>query len=154
VIDGASAGGLLIGAVANMRPDLFKAVIADVPFVDLMNTMLDESIPLTVIEYEEWGNPNQKEYFDYMLSYSPYDNVQSQDYPDMLILAGLNDTRVQYWEPAKWTAKLRAMKTDNHRLLLKTEMGSGHGGVSGRYSRLREIAFDYAFVLDILGIKE
>lgn len=154
VIDGASAGGLLIGAVVNMRPDLFGVVIADVPFVDLMNTMLDESIPLTVIEYEEWGNPNQKEYFDYMLSYSPYDNVQSQDYPDMLILAGLNDTRVQYWEPAKWTAKLRAMKTDNHRLLLKTEMGSGHGGVSGRYSRLREIAFDYAFVLDILGIKE
>ena len=154
VIDGASAGGLLIGAVVNMRPDLFKAVIADVPFVDLINTMLDESIPLTVIEYEEWGNPNQKEYFEYMLSYSPYDNVGAKDYPDMLILAGLNDTRVQYWEPAKWTAKLRAMKTDNNRLLLKTEMGSGHGGVSGRYSRLREIAFDYAFVLDVLGLGE
>jgi oligopeptidase B len=154
VIDGGSAGGLLIGAVVNMRPDLFGVVIADVPFVDLMNTMLDESIPLTVIEYEEWGNPNHKEYFDYMLSYSPYDNVQAKDYPDMLILAGLNDTRVQYWEPAKWTAKLRAMKKDSRRLLLKTEMGSGHGGVSGRYSRLREIAFDYAFVLDVLGIKE
>ncbi len=154
VIDGASAGGLLIGAVVNMRPDLFKAVIADVPFVDLMNTMLDESIPLTVIEYEEWGNPNEKEYFEYMLSYSPYDNVRAKEYPDMLILAGLNDTRVQYWEPAKWTAKLRAMKKDNNRLLLRTEMGSGHGGVSGRYARLKEIAFQYAFVLDILGIKE
>jgi oligopeptidase B len=154
VIDGASAGGLLIGAVVNMRPDLFGVVIADVPFVDLINTMLDESIPLTVIEWEEWGNPNKKEYYDYMMSYSPYDNVKAQSYPNMLILAGLNDTRVQYWEPAKWTAKLRAMKTDNNRLLLKTEMGSGHGGVSGRYSRLKEIAFDYAFVLDVLGIKE
>jgi oligopeptidase B len=154
VIDGASAGGLLIGAVVNMRPDLFEAVIADVPFVDLINTMRDESIPLTVIEWEEWGNPNKEDYYDYMMSYSPYDNVKAQDYPNMLILAGLNDTRVQYWEPAKWTAKLRAMKTDKNRLLLKTEMGSGHGGVSGRYSRLREIAFDYAFVLDVLGIKE
>jgi oligopeptidase B len=154
VIDGGSAGGLLIGAVVNMRPDLFKAVIADVPFVDLINTMLDESIPLTVIEYEEWGNPHKKEYYDYMMSYSPYDNVKAHNYPNMLILAGLNDTRVQYWEPAKWTAKLRAMKTDNNRLLLKTEMGSGHGGVSGRYSRLKEIAFDYAFILDVLGIRE
>ncbi len=154
VIDGASAGGLLIGAVVNMRPDLFRAVIADVPFVDLMNTMLDESIPLTVIEYEEWGNPNEEEYFDYMLSYSPYDNVEAKDYPNMLILAGLNDTRVQYWEPAKWAAKLRSTKTDTNRLLLKTEMGSGHGGVSGRYSRLRDVAFQYAFVLDVLGIRE
>jgi oligopeptidase B len=154
VIDGVSAGGLLIGAVVNMRPDLFRAVIADVPFVDLMNTMLDESIPLTVIEYEEWGNPNEEDYFDYMLSYSPYDNVEAKDYPNMLILAGLNDTRVQYWEPAKWAAKLRATKTDNNRLLLKTEMGSGHGGVSGRYSRLRDVAFQYAFILDVLGIRE
>jgi oligopeptidase B len=154
VIDGGSAGGLLIGAVVNMRPDLFAAVIADVPFVDLINTMMDESIPLTVVEYDEWGNPHEKEYFDYMLSYSPYDNVEAKDYPPMLILAGLNDTRVQYWEPAKWTAKLRANKTDNNRLLLKTEMGAGHGGVSGRYERLRELAFDYAFVLDVLGIEQ
>ena len=154
VINGISAGGLLIGAVVNMRPDLFQAVIADVPFVDIINTMLDASIPLTVIEYEEWGNPNQKEYCDYMLSYSPYDNVEAKDYPDMLILAGLNDTRVQYWEPAKWTAKLRAMKTDGNRLLLKTNMGAGHGGASGRYDRIRDVAFEYAFILDILGMKE
>lgn len=154
VIDGASAGGLLIGAVINMRPELFCAVIADVPFVDLVNTMLDPNIPLTVIEYEEWGNPHQKDYYDYMLSYSPYDNVEARDYPHMLILAGLNDTRVQYWEPAKWTAKLRTMKTDNNRLLLKTNMGAGHGGVSGRYDRIKEIAFEYAFVLDVLGMKK
>ncbi len=154
VIDGASAGGLLIGAVVNMRPDLFGVVIADVPFVDLINTMMDESIPLTVIEYEEWGNPHKKEHFDYMFSYSPYDNVKAQNYPNMLILGGLNDTRVQYWEPAKWTAKLRATKTDTNRLLLKTNMGTGHGGASGRYDRLKEIAFDYAFVLDVLGIKD
>ncbi len=154
VICGISAGGLTIGTVVNMRPELFKVVIADVPFVDLINTMLDPSIPLTVIEYEEWGNPHKKEYYDYMLSYSPYDNVQVKEYPNMLILAGLNDTRVQYWEPAKWTAKLRAMKTDNNRLLLKTNMGAGHGGVSGRYQQIKEMAFEYAFILDILGIKE
>jgi oligopeptidase B len=154
VVCGISAGGLLIGSVANMRPDLFKIVIGDVPFVDLINTMLDPSIPLTVIEYEEWGNPNKEEYFDYMLSYSPYDNVEAKDYPNMLILAGLNDTRVQYWEPAKWAAKLRAMKTDNNRLLLKTNMGAGHGGVSGRYDQLKELAFEYAFILDLLGMKE
>ncbi|MFH2035728.1 MAG: S9 family peptidase [Candidatus Zixiibacteriota bacterium] len=153
VIDGGSAGGLLIGVVVNMRPDLFKIVIAGVPFVDLMNTMLDESIPLTVIEYDEWGNPNKKEYFDYMMAYSPYDNVTAQDYPNMLIEAGLNDTRVQYWEPAKWTAKLRAHKTDNNRLLLKTNMGAGHGGQSGRYESIKEIAFEYAFMLDILNTK-
>jgi oligopeptidase B len=153
-IVGGSAGGLLIGAVVNMRPDLFGLVIADVPFVDLINTMLDASIPLTVVEYEEWGNPNEKEYFDYMLSYSPYDNVEAKEYPHMLILAGLNDTRVQYWEPAKWTAKLRAAKTDNNRLLLKTNMGAGHGGASGRYDRLKELAFEYAFILDVLGTKE
>lgn len=154
VIGGGSAGGLLIGAVVNMRPDLFKIVVADVPFVDVMNTMLDETIPLTVIEYEEWGDPHEKEYYDYMVSYSPYDNVVAKDYPHMLIIAGLNDTRVQYWEPAKWAAKLRALKTDSNRLLLKTNMGAGHGGKSGRYERLREIAFEYAFIFDILGIKK
>jgi oligopeptidase B len=154
VISGLSAGGLLIGAVVNMRPDLFGAVVAEVPFVDLVNTMLDASIPLTVTEYEEWGNPNEKVYFDYMLSYSPYDNVGPGAYPEMLILAGLNDTRVQYWEPAKWTAKLRAVKTDRNRLMLKTQMEAGHGGPSGRYDRLKEIAFEYAFVLDALGIGE
>ena len=151
-IRGGSAGGLLMGAVTNMRPDLFKVVVAQVPFVDVINTMLDASIPLTVIEYEEWGDPHDKTYFDYMLSYSPYDNVKVQDYPNMLITAGLNDPRVQYWEPAKWTAKLRAMRTDDNRLLLKTNMGAGHGGASGRYDALKELAFVYAFILDTLGI--
>jgi oligopeptidase B len=154
VICGGSAGGLLIGSVLNMRPDLFKAAVADVPFVDLINTMLDPSIPLTVIEYDEWGNPHEKEYFDYMLSYSPYDNVKAQDYPNIIILASLNDTRVGYWEPAKWTAKLRAMKTDDNRLVLKMNMGAGHGGSSGRYDFLREIALEYAFVLDVMGIRK
>ena len=153
VVSGGSAGGLLVGAALNMRPDLFKAVIASVPFVDVINTMLDETIPLTVVEYEEWGNPNEKDYFDYMLSYSPYDNVSAQDYPDILVTAGLNDPRVQYWEPAKWVAKLRATKTDNNFLLLKTKMGQGHMGASGRYDALRELAFEYAFMFDILGIK-
>ncbi|MCG8425373.1 MAG: S9 family peptidase [Proteobacteria bacterium] len=151
-IQGGSAGGLLIGAVVNMRPDLMKAAVVHVPFVDVINTMLDASIPLTVIEYEEWGNPNQKEYFDYIRSYSPYDNVAARDYPHLLITAGLNDPRVQYWEPAKWTAKLRAMKTDSNRLLLKTNMGAGHRGASGRYNRLHERAFDFAFILDVLGL--
>jgi oligopeptidase B len=154
VCSGGSAGGLLIGAVVTQRPDLFAAAIADVPFVDVINTMLDPDIPLTVIEYEEWGNPNIKEQFDYMLSYSPYDQVQAQAYPAMLITAGLHDTRVQYWEPAKWTAKLRAHKTDTNRLLLKTNMGCGHGGSSGRYERIREIAFEYAFVLDVLQMTD
>ena len=121
-----------MGAVTNMRPDLFRVVVAQVPFVDVMNTMLDASIPLTVTEYEEWGDPNEKRYYDYMMSYSPYDNVAAKDYPNILITAGLNDPRVQYWEPAKWTAKLRALKTDSNRLLLKTNMGAGHGGASGR----------------------
>ena len=152
VISGGSAGGLLMGAVINMRPDLFKAAIADVPFVDIVTTMLDTSLPLTVIEWEEWGNPNDKIYYDYMLSYSPYDNVKSHDYPHILITAGLNDSRVKYWEPAKWTAKLREMKTDNNILLLKTNMGAGHGGASGRYESLKEIAFEYAFILDRLGL--
>jgi oligopeptidase B len=154
VISGGSAGGLLVGAVLNMRPDLFHVVVADVPFVDVMNTMLDASIPLTVIEYEEWGNPNEEESFKYMMSYSPYDNVGPMDYPHLLITAGLNDTRVQYWEPAKWTAKLRTMNTGSNRLLLKTNMGAGHGGASGRYDYLKDIAFEFAFVFDCLGITE
>ena len=154
VMQGGSAGGLLMGAVLNMRPDLFHAAIAAVPFVDVVNTMLDASIPLTVTEYEEWGNPNDKKFYDYIVSYSPYDNVERKDYPHLLVTAGLNDPRVQYWEPAKWTAKLRAFKTDANRLLLKTKMGAGHGGPSGRYERLREKAFEYTFLLDVLGIKE
>ncbi len=152
IIYGGSAGGLLVGAVLNMRPDLWRAAIAKVPFVDVLNTMLDETIPLTVIEYEEWGNPNDLEYYEYIKSYSPYDNVEAKNYPDILITAGLNDPRVQYWEPAKWTAKLRALKTDNNMLLLKTFMGAGHSGSSGRYERLKDIAFDYAFIFDRLGI--
>ncbi|MEO8227811.1 MAG: S9 family peptidase, partial [Gemmatimonadota bacterium] len=152
VINGGSAGGLLMGAVVNMRPELFRAVVAEVPFVDVVTTMLDESIPLTVIEYEEWGNPNVPKYYDYMKSYSPYDNVRSQPYPDMLVTAGLNDPRVAYWEPAKWVARLRATKTDTNRLLLKTNMGAGHSGASGRYDYLREVAFKYAFIFEVLGI--
>ncbi len=150
-IMGGSAGGLLMGAVTNMRPDLFEAVVAQVPFVDVINTMLDASIPLTVIEYEEWGNPNEPKYYDYMLSYSPYDNVEARAYPNMLVMAGLNDPRVMYWEPAKWVARLRATKTDDNRLLLKTQMGAGHAGPSGRYDYLHEIAFVYAFILDMIG---
>ncbi len=152
VISGGSAGGLLIGAVVDMRPDLFKAAVLDVPFVDVLNTMLDPSIPLTVGEYDEWGNPHKKKYFDYIFSYSPYDNIKAQNYPNMLIFAGLNDTRVQYWEPAKFTAKLRALKTDDNLLLLKVNMEAGHGGASGRYDFLKEIAFEYAFILKVLGI--
>ncbi len=154
VISGGSAGGLLMGAVTNMRPDLFKVVIARVPFVDVVNTMLDPSIPLTVIEYDEWGNPNQKEFYEYIQSYSPYDNVESKAYPHILITAGLNDPRVQYWEPAKWTAKLRANKTDNNLVLLKTDMGKGHFSATGRYDYLKEIAFQYAFIFDRLQINE
>src|SRR5574341_1059024 len=131
-----------------MRPDLFKGVVAKVPFVDVMTTMLDESIPLTTIEYDEWGDPNKKEYYDYILSYSPYDQVTAKEYPNLLVTTGLHDSQVQYWEPAKWVAKLRATKTDKNRLLLKTEMEAGHGGVSGRYKKYREVAFDYAFLLD------
>lgn len=154
VASGSSAGGLLVGAVLNMRPDLFAIGLADVPFVDVLNTMLDASIPLTVGEYDEWGDPNEKEYYDYIKSYSPYDNVGRTEYPDVLITASLNDQRVQYWEPAKWTAKLRASKTDDNLLLLKMTMEAGHGGVSGRYERYREWAFEFAFVLDRLGIEE
>jgi oligopeptidase B len=151
-ISGGSAGGLLMGAVVNMRPELFAAVVAEVPFVDVVTTMLDESIPLTVIEYEEWGNPNDPVYYEYIKSYSPYDNVVEQAYPPMLVTAGLNDPRVAYWEPAKWVAKLRVMKRDSNRLLLKTNMGAGHSGASGRYDFLREVAFKYAFVIDALGL--
>jgi oligopeptidase B len=153
-ISGGSAGGLLMGAVINMRPDLFKGVVAKVPFVDVVTTILDTSIPLSALEWEEWGNPNDKTYYDYMKSYSPYDNVRLQDYPHLLITAGLNDSRVKYWEPAKWTAKLRELKTDNNILLLKTNMGAGHGGSSGRYASLKETAFEYAFILDCLGVVE
>jgi oligopeptidase B len=151
-IYGGSAGGTLIGAVINLRPKLFKAVIADVPFVDVVTTLLDPSIPLTVVEYTELGNPFEKEYYEYMNNYSPYDNVTQQDYPNMLVHAGFNDPRVGYWEPAKWVAKLRALKTDDNILLLKTNMGAGHLGSSGRYDYLREIVFEYAFLLDVLGV--
>jgi oligopeptidase B len=150
---GGSAGGLLMGAVTNLRPDLFAVVVAMVPFVDALNTMLDASLPLTVGEYEEWGNPNQKLYYDYIKSYAPYENVVATTYPAILVTAGLNDPRVSYWEPAKWVAKLRAMKKDNRVLLLKTNMGSGHFGASGRYEHLKETAFNYAFILDSLGIE-
>ncbi|WP_315791753.1 S9 family peptidase [Fischerella sp. JS2] len=153
-ISGGSAGGLLMGAVVNIRPDLFKVVVADVPFVDVVTTILDTSLPLSAMEQEEWGNPNDKVYYDYMKSYSPYDNVEAKDYPDMLITAGLNDARVKYWEPAKWTAKLRELKTDNNILLLKINMGAGHSGASGRYESLKELAFEYAFVLDRLGVQK
>lgn len=151
---GGSAGGLLIGAVVNMAPELFRGVIAAVPYVDVVTTMLDESIPLTTSEYDEWGNPNVKEYYDYMLSYSPYDNVEAKDYPNMLVTTGLHDSQVQYWEPAKWVAKLRELKTDNNLLLLHTEMKAGHGGKSGRFERYKETAMEYAFMLDLLGIRK
>ncbi|HWB85217.1 MAG TPA: S9 family peptidase [Bryobacteraceae bacterium] len=152
-IMGRSAGGLLMGAVANLRPDLFRTVIAEVPFVDVLNTMLDPTLPLTVTEYEEWGDPRQKAAYDYISSYSPYDNVQAKVYPNMLITGGLNDPRVSYWEPAKWAAKLRALKKGNHLLLLKTNMGSGHFGASGRYERFQETAFDYTFLLMTFGME-
>jgi oligopeptidase B len=153
-IMGASAGGLLMGAVVNMRPDLFKAVVANVPFVDVITTMLDESIPLTTGEFDEWGNPKLKEYYNYILSYSPYDNVARKNYPAMLVMTGLHDSQVQYWEPAKWVAKLRDMKTGNNILLLKTNMQAGHGGASGRFQRFREVALEYTFLLDQLKIKD
>lgn len=151
---GGSAGGLLMGAIVNMRPDLFKGVIAAVPFVDVVTTMLDTNIPLTTGEWDEWGDPNKKEYYDYMLSYSPYDNVEAKDYPVMLVTTGLHDSQVQYFEPAKWVAKLRALKTDNNILLLDTDMESGHGGASGRFRRYNRTALQYAFFLDLVGIKK
>ncbi|MEA3075711.1 MAG: oligopeptidase [Actinomycetota bacterium] len=151
---GGSAGGLLMGAVVNDRPDLFGGVLALVPFVDVVTTMLDESIPLTVGEFEEWGNPKDPEYYAYMKSYSPYDNVSAQAYPPMLVTTGLNDTRVAFWEPAKWVARLRERRTDDRPLLLKTELGAGHGGPSGRYNSWKERAFWYAFALDCVGITD
>ncbi|TXF88445.1 S9 family peptidase [Neolewinella aurantiaca] len=144
---GGSAGGLLMGAVANMRPDLWKGVVAQVPFVDVVTTMLDDSIPLTTGEYDEWGNPNEKEYYDYILSYSPYDQVEAKDYPNMLVTTGLHDSQVQYWEPAKWVARLRELKTDDNELLLHTDMKVGHGGASGRFDSIRDVARDYAWIL-------
>jgi oligopeptidase B len=151
---GGSAGGLLMGAVINLRPDLYKGVIAAVPFVDVVTTMLDESIPLTTSEYDEWGNPNDKAYYDYMLSYSPYDQVEAKDYPNLLVTTGLHDSQVQYWEPAKWVAKLRDMKTDDNLLLMYCNMDTGHGGASGRFERFRETAMEYAFMFMLLGIDE
>ena len=151
---GRSAGGLLMGAIANMRPELFKGIVAEVPFVDVVTTMLDPSIPLTTGEYDEWGDPHDKEFYHYMLSYSPYDNVEVKNYPHLLVTAGLHDSQVQYWEPAKWVAKLREMKTDKNRLLLKTNMDAGHGGASGRFRRHFETAFSYTFLLDLAGINE
>ena len=148
---GGSAGGLLMGAVVNMRPELWRGVIAAVPFVDVVTTMLDESIPLTTGEFDEWGNPKEKAYYDYILSYSPYDNIQKMDYPNMLITTGLHDSQVQYWEPAKWIAKLRDLKTDNNLLLLSTEMEAGHGGASGRFKRNKETAMEYAFLIELIN---
>lgn len=154
VIEGRSAGGLLMGAVLNMRPDLFHAALVGVPFVDVMNTMLDESVPLTVGEFEEWGNPKQQPAFDYMLSYSPYDNIGAKPYPNMLVRTSFNDSQVMYWEPAKYVAKMRALRTDHNTLILRTNMNpAGHGGASGRYDRLKEAAFDYAYFLTQMGIQ-
>lgn len=147
---GGSAGGLLMGAVANLEPQLYRGLIAHVPFVDVVTTMLDANIPLTTFEWDEWGNPQQEEHYRYMLSYSPYDQVEAKDYPNLLVTTSLHDSQVQYWEPAKWVAKLRKLKTDNNRLLLKTNMEGGHGGTTGRYKRLRDTAYDYAFMLDLL----
>jgi oligopeptidase B len=154
VIEGGSAGGLLMGVVSNLRPDLFKAVVSHVPFVDVLNTMLDASLPLTTSEYIEWGNPNEKPAFEYMKTYSPYDNIAKKDYPAMLVKVSVNDSQVPYWEGAKLVAKLRAMKTDKNPLLLKVNFGAGHGGASGRYDALRETAFDYAFMLWQMGVKD
>ncbi len=151
---GGSAGGLLMGAIANLRPDLFKCILASVPFIDVITTMLDDSIPLTTFEYKEWGNPSHKSEFEWMIEYSPYDNVEAKDYPEMLITAGYNDPRVQYWEPAKWTAKLRDLKTDSNRLLLKTKMETGHFSASGRYDHMKDFAFNYGFILDAVGLAD
>jgi oligopeptidase B len=149
---GGSAGGLLMGAVINESPELYKGVIAAVPFVDVVTTMLDDSIPLTTGEYDEWGNPNEKDYYFYMKSYSPYDNVEKKKYPNLLVTTGLHDSQVQYWEPAKWVAKLRDLKQDNNQLLLYVDMNTGHGGASGRFESLKEIAMEYAFLFDLEGI--
>ncbi|TWO32925.1 S9 family peptidase [Seonamhaeicola sediminis] len=151
---GGSAGGLLMGAVINLNPELYRGVLAAVPFLDVVTTMLDDSIPLTTGEYDEWGNPNNKAYYHYMKSYSPYDNVEAKDYPNILVTTGLHDSQVQYWEPAKWVAKLRELKTDSNILLLHTDMDSGHGGASGRFESLKEVALEYAFLLDLEGVND
>jgi oligopeptidase B len=151
---GGSAGGLLMGAITNMRPDLFKGIICAVPFVDVVTTMLDASIPLTSSEWDEWGDPRKKEYYDYMLSYSPYDNIEAKDYPNILVTTGLHDSQVQYWEPAKYVARLRATRTDDNRLLLKTDMQAGHGGKTGRFKTHEDTAFSYTFLLDLVRITE
>jgi len=148
---GGSAGGMLIGTVVNMRSDLWRAAVAVVPFVDVLNTMLDESLPLTVIEYDEWGNPADKKHYEYIRSYSPYDNIERRGYPAMLVLGGFHDRRVQYWEPAKWVAKLRALKTDSNPLILRTRMNEGHKGASGRYDYLKDVALEYAWMLHQWG---
>lgn len=143
-----------MGAVINQAPEMWKGVVAAVPFVDVVTTMLDETIPLTTGEYDEWGNPNEKEYYDYIKSYSPYDNIEKKDYPAMLVTTGYFDSQVQYWEPAKWVAKLREYKTDTIPLLLKTNMSAGHGGASGRFQRFKEVAEEYSFLLDLAGKSE
>ena len=148
---GGSAGGLLMGAVVNMAPELYKGVIAAVPFVDVVTTMLDENIPLTTGEYDEWGNPNEEEFYMYMKNYSPYDNVKPMEYPNLLVTSGLHDSQVQYFEPAKWVAKLRDLKTNDNALLFDINMDTGHGGASGRFKALREVAKEYAFLLDLEG---
>ncbi|HEY5907089.1 MAG TPA: prolyl oligopeptidase family serine peptidase, partial [Vicinamibacteria bacterium] len=151
-ITGGSAGGLLMGAVMNLRPELYRAVVSQVPFVDVINTMLDESLPLTVGEFEEWGNPKKKDEYEYMKRYCPYTNLAPRAYPALLVKTSFNDSQVMYWEPAKYVARLRTLKTDANALLLKTNMDAGHGGASGRYDALKESAFDYAFVLAQLGV--
>jgi oligopeptidase B len=151
---GGSAGGLLMGAVMNMRSDLYQTVVAQVPFIDVINTMLDETLPLTTSEYEEWGNPNEEEYYNYMLSYSPYDNIKAQNYPNMLITGGINDSQVLFHEPTKYVARLRALKTDDNLVLLHMNMDSGHGGATGRYDGIKDTAFEFAFILNRVGIEK
>jgi len=153
-IAGGSAGGMLIGVALNEQPDLFKAAVAHVPFVDVLNTMLDDSLPLTPGEFKEWGNPKQKQYYHYIKSYSPYDNVKAQNYPHIYVTAGISDPRVTYWEPAKWVAKLRKYKTDNNLLLLETNMDAGHAGASGRFGQYREIAKEYSFLFKVFEVKD
>src|SRR5690606_21211790 len=153
-ISGGSAGGLLMGAVLNQRPELFRAAVAEVPFVDVLNTMLDPDLPLTVTEYDEWGNPEEPEVHARIKAYAPYENVRAQAYPAILAVAGYNDSRVQYWEAAKWVAKLRASKTDDNLLLLKTELEAGHGGMSGRYQALKDAALEYAFLLKVFALTD
>jgi oligopeptidase B len=152
--EGGSAGGLLMGAIVNLAPELYHGIIVQVPFVDVITTMLDDTIPLTTGEYDEWGNPNVKKYYHYMASYSPYDNVKKQSYPNMYVSTGLHDSQVQYWEPAKWVAKLRNMKTDDSVLFLDTNMDAGHGGASGRFEAIKELAKEYSFLLDLEKIEK